>query len=87
MITDTEIKQRGIKALIADLGNVQAERFISLIIREPFDYTKWQRDLWPDESVEELSKKAMEVIQKQNDEPGACRAQQARIVGNLPEGR
>jgi len=45
MITDTEIKQRGIKALIADLGNVQAERFISLIIREPFDYTKWQRDL------------------------------------------
>ena len=57
MITDTEIKQRGIKALIADLGNVQAERFISLIIREPFDYTKWQRDLWPDESVEELSKK------------------------------
>ena len=38
MITDTEIKQRGIKALIADLGNVQAERFISLIIREPFDY-------------------------------------------------
>lgn len=58
MITDTEIKQRGIKALIADLGNVQAERFISLIIREPFDYTKWQRDLWPDESVETLSKKS-----------------------------
>jgi hypothetical protein len=47
MITDIEIKQRGIKALIADLGNVQAERFITLIIREPFDYTKWQRDLWP----------------------------------------
>ena len=45
MITDTEIKQKGIKALIAELGNVQAERFISLIIREPFDYTKWQRDL------------------------------------------
>ena len=39
MITDTEIKQRGIKALIADLGNVQAERFSSLILREPFDYT------------------------------------------------
>jgi hypothetical protein len=39
------IKQRGIKTLIADLGNVQAERFISLIIREPFDYTKRQRDL------------------------------------------
>ena len=66
MITDTEIKQKGIKALIAELGNVQAERFISLIIREPFDYTKWQRDLWADESVESLSKKAMEAIQKKN---------------------
>jgi len=71
MITDTEIKQRGIKALIADLGNVQAERFISLIIREPFDYTKWQRDLWPDKSVETLSKKAMEAIQIKNGEQGA----------------
>ena len=69
MITDIEIKQRGIKALIADLGNVQAERFITLIIREPFDYTKWQRDLWPDESVEVLSKKAMEAIQMNNGEP------------------
>lgn len=28
MITDTEIKQRGIKALIADLGNVHAERSV-----------------------------------------------------------
>jgi hypothetical protein len=71
MITDTEIKQKGIKALIAELGNVQAERFISLIIREPFDYTKWQRDLWPDESVESLSKKAMEAIQEKNGEQGA----------------
>ncbi len=68
MITDIEIKQRGIKALIADLGNVQAERFITLIIREPFDYTEWQRDLWPDESVEALNKKAMEAIQMNNGE-------------------
>ena len=42
-----------------------------VIIREPFDYTKWQRDLWPDESVEELSKKAMEAIQMKNGEQGA----------------
>ena len=71
MITDTEIKQKGIKALIAELGNVQAERFISLIIREPFDYTKWQRDLWPDESVESLSKKAMEAVRGKNGEQSA----------------
>ena len=68
MITDTEIKQKGIKALIAELGNVQAERFISLIIREPFDYTKWQRDIWPDESIESLSKKAMDASQEKSGE-------------------
>jgi len=36
-ITDNEIKAQGIEALIASLGEVQAERFISLIHREPFD--------------------------------------------------
>ncbi len=66
MITDTEIKQKGIKALISELGNVQAERFISLIISEPFDYTKWQSSLWPDESIESISKKAMEAIDHNN---------------------
>jgi hypothetical protein len=48
--------------LIERLGKVDAERFISLIIREPFDYTKWQEDLFNDLSVKELSEKAMEYI-------------------------
>ena len=60
MITDTEIKVKGVDALIAKLGEVQAERFISLIMREPFNYTKWQRDLWPTMSVEEISDAAMQ---------------------------
>ncbi|MFO1432122.1 MAG: hypothetical protein U1F76_18590 [Candidatus Competibacteraceae bacterium] len=59
-ITDTELKLRGIEALITALGVVQAERFVSLILREPFDYTQWQRDLWPDKSLEEISGLAME---------------------------
>jgi len=59
MITDTEIKQKGIEALIAVLGEVEAERFISLMIREPFDYTLWQRKLWQTETVEQLSRMAM----------------------------
>ena len=46
MITDTEIKMIGVKALTDALGEVNAEKFISLILREPFDYTKWQRRLW-----------------------------------------
>jgi hypothetical protein len=59
MITDTEVKIKGVKALTKSLGNVGAERFIALIQREPFDYTKWQRTLWEGQSVEEISRNAM----------------------------
>lgn len=58
-ITDTELKVQGMEALIAALGEVMAEKFITLMNREPFDYTEWQRNLWNDKSVEELSKLAM----------------------------
>jgi len=61
MLTDTEIKLNGIQALMASLGKVDAERFIALIQREPFDYTKWQRNLWNDQSVEEISRNAMKL--------------------------
>lgn len=60
MKTDTVIKREGMHALIAQLGYVDAERFIVLINKEPFDYTKW-RDQYLDENldVRQLSKKAM----------------------------
>ena len=58
-ITDTEVKVQGIEALISALGEVNAEKFITLIMREPFDYTEWQRSLWTDKSVEEISKMGM----------------------------
>jgi hypothetical protein len=59
MKTDTEIKVDGTKALIDALGELQAERFIALITREPFDYTRWQKDMWPERSIEEISETAM----------------------------
>lgn len=59
MLTDAEIKQNGIKTLINNLGLVEAERFIALIQREPFDYTKWRKKLWKDKSVRDLSHDAM----------------------------
>lgn len=64
MITDTEIKLQGVEALIMALGEVQAERFISLILREPFDYTEWQQKLWPTQSIEQISQMAMVQRQK-----------------------
>jgi len=65
-ITDTKLKLREIEALIAALGLVQAERFVSLIQREPFDYTQWQRDLWPDKCLEEISSLAMKNWNRPN---------------------
>ena len=61
MRTDTEVRIRGLRALVDTLGTVEAERFITLILQEPFDYTRWQRQLWADKSVDDISKTAMEL--------------------------
>lgn len=59
MSTDTEVRVRGVSALIEALGPVDAERFITLLLREPFDYTQWQRSLWAEQGVHDLSRAAM----------------------------
>lgn len=61
MIPDEQLEVRGVRALIAALGDVEAGRFISLLTRAPFDYPKWQATLWPDVGVEELSREAMRL--------------------------
>ncbi len=59
MLTDIEIKRKGLRILVENLGDVDAEKFISLINHEPFDYTQWQSELWNGETVNHLSEKAM----------------------------
>ena len=61
MITDEQLKIEGLKALTEALGEVQSEKFIALIMRSPFDYTKWQKKLWTERSVEVISDAAMEL--------------------------
>ncbi|MCL1932684.1 MAG: hypothetical protein FWF53_02565 [Candidatus Azobacteroides sp.] len=58
MKTDTLIKNEGMQLLVANLGLVEAERFIILIQKESFDYTQWQENLFEDMSIEEISQKA-----------------------------
>ncbi|MEI6387923.1 MAG: hypothetical protein WCQ50_14935 [Spirochaetota bacterium] len=60
MATDTELKMEGMTILLERLGIVEAERFISLVQREKFDYTEWQKGLWQGKSVREISDAAME---------------------------
>jgi hypothetical protein len=68
MLTDTEIKLEGMQALTEALGMVQAERFIALILREPFDYTQWQKKLWPNRSIEHISQAAIQQRNLQSNE-------------------
>lgn len=64
MITDTEVRIKGFEVLVNTLGKVDAERFISLIMREPFDYTKWQRTLWEGKTAAQISQAASEFSRK-----------------------
>lgn len=61
MKTDKEIRLEGMKILFANMDIVEAEKFISLIQRERFDYTKWRQSLYDGLSVRELSRKAMKL--------------------------
>ena len=71
MITDKEIKAKGFQLLVQYLGAIEAERFVALIQKEPFDYTKWRQDLDEDLGLEEISRKAMDLREK--DTGGASR--------------
>jgi hypothetical protein len=65
MKIDSEIKMLGIEVLNRHLGVVDTERFIALIQREKFDYTKWRQNLFVGMSGEEVSKRAMEFQKHQ----------------------
>ena len=59
-MTETVLMRTGMKVLIEQLGNIEAERFISILLREPFDYTEWRKNnLCKEMSIEEISKDAM----------------------------
>lgn len=68
MKTDTELKIKGLQILAESLGDVEAERFIALIQREPFDYTKWRQNLNEDASIEEISQQAMAFSNNMNNQ-------------------
>ena len=54
MVTDTVLMRKGMDVLSESLGLVDAERFISLILREPFDYTEWQQGLYKDITLDDF---------------------------------
>ena len=60
MIANTiEIMNRGMKCLTESLGVVDAEQFISAVIREKFDYTKWQKQYFDSMNPDEFHRNAL----------------------------
>jgi len=59
VITDDKLRADGFTVLVKAFGDVNAERFIMLMNREPFDYTEWRKDnLFVGETVDSLMDKA-----------------------------
>lgn len=71
IMTDSELRSKGVAALADSLGTVEAERFITLMLREPFDYTDWRRSLFEDRSLEEISKSASKLRNAASDDSPA----------------
>jgi hypothetical protein len=61
MRADTLIKNDGINVLINSLGLVETERFVMLMQKETFDYTKWQENLFEDMTIEEIYNNAAKL--------------------------
>ena len=54
MMNEAILKKTIMQHLVERYGHVETERFISLVIKEPFDYTKWSKDLFGDMTTDEL---------------------------------
>jgi len=65
MISDTEIKENGLRILFQNMDTIEAERFIMLIKTDTFDYTRWRQNLWEDISLRKLYDQASSYWKEQ----------------------
>lgn len=64
-MNDNILLDTGMDILVEHLGLVEAERFIYLMNKEPFDYTKWRQNLYAGMTGREISALAMQ--QRKNE--------------------
>ena len=63
MTNSAALLDRGIRCLNNGLGILDAERFVALLIKEPFDYTEWRKDnLFAGMSIDEIRERSIFVI-------------------------
>lgn len=60
-MTNTELKKTAFEILYQKLGKENTERFMTLFLKNPEDYTLWQSNFFQTtETVKSFSQKAME---------------------------
>ena len=65
MRTDNVVRVEAMTALVTALGALDAERFVTMVKRDSFDYTEWQRELWDGKSIDEIHAEAMDYERNQ----------------------
>jgi hypothetical protein len=60
------VMEKGINVLLKNLGVLDTELFISTLLKEPFDYTEWQREYFTDSDPEKFNRLA---VQYDKDNP------------------
>ena len=59
MINSAALLDKGMRCLTKELGLVEAEYFVYLLLSEPFNYTEWRKEnLFTDMSVDDISQAA-----------------------------
>lgn len=64
MVSDAEIKRKGLNVLFKEMGEADAIRFLSQISYEKRDYLKLQDELFSGMTVEDIYKKAQDYFKK-----------------------
>lgn len=75
----SELMTRGMNCLKNGLGIIEAEQFISVIIRERFDYTEWQRRYFDSVNDEDFVEKVAE-FERTHPYKG-----KAKVISGSPE--
>ena len=68
MRSQSIIMNEAISCLLEKLGPLETEVFISGLLREPLDYTKWQREhLFQDMTLQELNSQAAQYARDHDE--------------------
>ena len=55
-----KLMHRGMTCLIENMGALEAQRFISAVLREQFDYIQWRHDFFDNMTPEEFESGLLE---------------------------